>query len=210
MGNLVGVLVSAFFFSYLTQSLHEEPFRSGPIKQVTHDIVEAAWHVILLKAIGCGFLVRRFVYASTLFALGQPAIRGSLPALSHLFHSAVDVALLICWHQVTLAMFFGTQNHDGISKALGLHIPFFISTTVRYPHTVEYMYLASIGMMLGAPLSVGAFLWKCLLPITLGNSIGGAVFVGVYNWWVYLHCEDGERYRKGGLSVEGHLGENGS
>ena len=107
-------------------------------------------------------------------------------------------------------MFFGTQNHDGISKALGLHLPFLISTTVRYPHTVEYMYLASIGMMLGSPLSIAAFLWKCLLPITLGNTIGGAVFVGVYNWWVYLHCEDGEGDQKGGLSLDGHSEENGS
>ena len=47
-------------------------------------------------------------------------------------------------------MFFGTQNQDGISKALGLHLPFFVSTTARFPHTVEYMYLTSIGMMLGA------------------------------------------------------------
>ena len=49
-----------------------------------------------------------------------------------------------------------------------------------------------------------------MLPITLGNAIGGAVFVGAYNWWVYLHCEDGENDRKGGLSLDGHLGENGS
>ena len=103
-------------------------------------------------------------------------------------------------------MFFGTQNNDRISKALGLHLPFFISTTARYPHTVEYMYLASIGMMLGAPLSVGAFLWKCMLPITLGNTIGGAVFVGAYSWWVYLYCEDGEDCGKGVVSLEGLTG----
>lgn len=80
-------------------------------------------------------------------------------------------------------MFSGTQNQDGISKTLGLHIPFFIIITVRSPHLVEYMYMASICMMLGARLTVGAFLWKCMLPITLDNAIGGAVFVGVYNWW---------------------------
>ena len=99
-------------------------------------------------------------------------------------------------------MFFGTQNQDGISKALGLHLPFFMSTTARYPHTVEYMYLTSIGMMLGAPLSVGGFLWKCMLPITLGNSVGAAVFVGLYNWWVYLYCEDGKNTGEGFLGLE--------
>lgn len=97
---------------------------------------------------------------------------------------------IACGHLVSLAVFIGTQNHDGVSKAIGLHLPFFVSITARFPHTVEYMYLTSIGMMLGAPLSIAAFLWKCMLPVTLGNGIGGALFVGAYNWWVWMYCED--------------------
>lgn len=150
IGNLVGTLFSSAVFSYATNALTEDPYKSGVIEQVTSDIVESPWHVILVKSIGCGFLV-------------------------------------------TLAMFFGTQNQDGISKALGLHLPFFISTTARFPHTVEYMYLSTIGMMLGAPLSVGGFLWKCMLPITLGNALGGAVFVGAFNWYVFMHAEGNEK-----------------
>ena len=57
VGNLIGTLFAAYFFSYLTESLHEEPYRSGLVAQVTSDVVEAAWHVIFLKAIACGFLV---------------------------------------------------------------------------------------------------------------------------------------------------------
>lgn len=76
VGNLVGTLISAFFFSYLTTSLHEEPFRSGPVEQVTGDIVEAPWHVIFLKAIGCGFLVCHSLHACGLFSytgsIGNP------------------------------------------------------------------------------------------------------------------------------------------
>lgn len=44
-------------------------------------------------------------------------------------------------------------------------------------------------MMLGAPLSAGDFLWKCMLPITLGNALGGAIFVGAFNWYVFIHAE---------------------
>lgn len=140
IGNLIGAVFGAVMFSYLTQALAEEPYRSGLIDQLIKDVIASQWHVIFLKAIACG-------------------------------------------HLVTLAMFFGTQNHDGVSKAIGLHLPFFMSTTARFPHTVEYMYLGSIGMMLGAPISIGAFLWKCLLPDTLGNAVSGALFVGAYNWW---------------------------
>ncbi|MFZ1984570.1 MAG: formate/nitrite transporter family protein, partial [Desulfatitalea sp.] len=31
-----------------------------------------------------------------------------------------------------------------------------------------------------------AFLWKNLLPVTIGNIIGGAVFVGLSYWGAYL------------------------
>lgn len=97
---------------------------------------------------------------------------------------------IFCGFMVTLAMLLGTQNHDGISKALSLHLPFFISTTAKAPHTVEYQYLGAIGMMLGAPMSVGEYFGKCLLPITLGNVIGGSLFTGAYLWWVYIYCKD--------------------
>lgn len=107
----------------------------------------------------------------------------------------------LAWHQiflraigcgwlVTIAMFLGTQNQDGISKTLALHLPFFVATASKFPHTVEYMYLAATGMMLGAPLSIGGYFWKCLLPITLGNTIGGGLLTGAYLYYVNIQCEN--------------------
>ncbi|KAI6889773.1 Formate/nitrite transporter, partial [Hortaea werneckii] len=138
-GNFVGAVWWAGMQSYFTETLTEEPWRSRIIEQVDSDITDNKWHVIFLRALGCGFLV-------------------------------------------TIAMLLGTQNRDGISKALGLHLPFVISTVAKFPHTVEYMYLGTTGMMLGARLTMGQFFWKCMLPIILGNSMGGA-FTGAYNYW---------------------------
>ena len=45
-------------------------------------------------------------------------------------------------------------------------------------------------MMLGSEMSVGMFVWKCLIPITLGNTVGGGLFTGAYPWWVHLYCND--------------------
>ncbi|KAK4621973.1 putative formate transporter [Fulvia fulva] len=143
VGNLLGALLFSALFTYSTQAISEDPWRSAIVTQITEDIVDLSWHIIFLRAFGCGWLV-------------------------------------------TIAMFLGTQNQDGISKAVCLHFPFMISATARFPHTVEYMYLASTGMMLGAPLSVGGFFWKCLLPITLGNIIGGGLFTGAYLWWTHI------------------------
>ncbi|KAI7286970.1 Formate/nitrite transporter [Hortaea werneckii] len=149
-GNLVGAVWWAGLQSYFTETLTEEPWRSRIIEQVDSDITDNKWHVIFLRALGCGFLV-------------------------------------------TIAMLLGTQNRDGISKALGLHLPFAISTVAKFPHTVEYMYLGTTGMMLGARLTMGQFFWKCMLPIILGNSVGGA-FTGAYNYWVFIkRADDKER-----------------
>ena len=82
---------------------------------------------------------------------------------------------------------------DGISKALSLWLPFTLVTASQFPHTVEYMHLAVSSMLYGGELTVAKFLWKCMLPIILGNSVGGAVFTGLDHWWVFLKCHNGER-----------------
>ncbi|KAH9843246.1 Formate/nitrite transporter [Teratosphaeria destructans] len=94
-----------------------------------------------------------------------------------------------CGFLVTVSMLLGTQNRDGISKALGLHLPFFISIAAAFPHTVEYMSLGVLAMLNGAEMTVPLFLWKCQLPLILGNAVGGA-FTGVYQWWVYIQRGD--------------------
>ena len=58
VGNLGGAVGGAALFSYATGVLHETPWRDGLVQQVRSDIVEARWEIILLKAIGCGCLVR--------------------------------------------------------------------------------------------------------------------------------------------------------
>lgn len=58
IGNLIGALFVSGVLSYATGIFAEEPFRSGIVEELTKEIVDAAWHVIFLKAVGCGFLVR--------------------------------------------------------------------------------------------------------------------------------------------------------
>ena len=158
LGSLVGNFLGALFWagvqSYLTETLTEEPWRSRIVQQVDEEITDVPWHVIFLRAVGCGLLV-------------------------------------------TVAMLLGSQNKDGISKALGLHVPFFISTAAKFPHTVEYMYLGCTGLLLGGTRMTGwMFVWKGLLPIVLGNTVGGAL-TGVYHWWVYIVRSDDQEQSSG-------------
>mgnify|MGYP001553425468 CR=1 FL=1 len=44
-------------------------------------------------------------------------------------------------------------------------------------------------MAAGSELSWPGFLADNLLPVTLGNIIGGAVLVGIVYWFVYLRVQ---------------------
>ena len=72
---------------------------------------------------------------------------------------------------------------------------------VSYRHVVEYMYVSAVGILLGADLGWAGYFGKCLAPITLGNTIGGALFTGVYQWFVFMECE------KRGWSAEAKDGD---
>lgn len=57
-----------------------------------------------------------------------------------------------------------------------------------FDHSVANMFIIPLGMLRGADVSVSDFLLKNLLPVTLGNIVGGALCVmGLYgstfgNW----------------------------
>jgi formate/nitrite transporter FocA (FNT family) len=51
------------------------------------------------------------------------------------------------------------------------------------------MFFIPLGMLNGADVSIGQFLFSNLLPVTIGNIIGGSLFVGAAYWWLYLREE---------------------
>lgn len=49
----------------------------------------------------------------------------------------------------------------------------------RYEHSIANMFVIPLAMRLGAPISVHTFVVKNLIPATIGNLIGGAIFVAM-------------------------------
>jgi formate/nitrite transporter FocA (FNT family) len=49
---------------------------------------------------------------------------------------------------------------------------------IGYEHCIANMYFCTLGLMLGADKTFfGDFVWKNLIPVTLGNIFGGAILV---------------------------------
>jgi formate/nitrite transporter FocA (FNT family) len=81
-------------------------------------------------------------------------------------------------------------------KILAVVPPIAAFVAAGFEHSVANMYFVPIGLLVKdeldvpglelAHLSWKAFLVDNLVPVTIGNVIGGAVMVGAVYWLVYL------------------------
>ncbi|KAK5080388.1 hypothetical protein LTR05_008636 [Lithohypha guttulata] len=90
-----------------------------------------------------------------------------------------------CNWLVGLAMYLGTSGRDNTSKIFGIWIPIWAFVALGYQHSIANYFNGPIGMFYGTNFSVGKFIWASCIPVTLGNMIGGAVFVGLSFWLLY-------------------------
>ena len=88
---------------------------------------------------------------------------------------------LLCNWLVCMAVWMATSADDIASKAAAVWFPVCGFAATGLDHSVANMFLIPFGMLQGADISVGDFVFKNLIPATLGNIVGGALCVaGVY------------------------------
>lgn len=86
---------------------------------------------------------------------------------------------------VCLAVWLAMSGRRLGEKLLACQIPVMAFVILGYEHCVANMFFIPLGMMQGAGISIPTFLAANLLPATIGNIIGGAIFVGCAH--AYLH-----------------------
>lgn len=90
-----------------------------------------------------------------------------------------------CNWLVCLAVWLALASDDIGGKILGIWFPIMAFVTLGLEHSIANMFFIPLGMFNGAQVSIGQFLWNNLVPVTIGNIIGGAGFVGTVYWWLY-------------------------
>ncbi|MDE6023340.1 MAG: formate/nitrite transporter family protein [Muribaculaceae bacterium] len=86
---------------------------------------------------------------------------------------------------VCLGVWLALSGSNLLEKAFGCWLPVMAFVVLGYEHCIANMFYLPLAIMEGAPIEIGQSLWRNLLPATIGNIIGGAVFVGCLHW--YLH-----------------------
>lgn len=114
-----------------------------------------------------------------------------------------------CNWLVCLAVWLAIAAKDVGGKILGIFFPIMAFVASGFEHCVANMYFIPYGIILKADpalaekvaalgakadaLTWGGFINKNLIPVTLGNIVGGAIFVGLAYFIVYTQsCKDTE------------------
>lgn len=92
---------------------------------------------------------------------------------------------IMCNWLVGLAFFFATQGHDNTFKIYGIWIVISAFVALGYQHSIANYFMIPIGMFYGTNFGVGKFIWASIIPVTIGNIIGGAFFGALAMWVVY-------------------------
>ena len=87
---------------------------------------------------------------------------------------------------VVLAVWMATGGRDIISKIFACWFPIMLFVLIGFEHSVANMYFAPLGMYLGAPITWGQIWLNNLIPVTIGNIIGGAIIVPFAYYNVYV------------------------
>lgn len=114
-------------------------------------------------------------------AVKLAAAKCALPFMEAFF-KAVLCNVLVC-----LAVWIAMAGRNVADKILAIVFPITAFVACGFEHSVANMYLIPLGIFLsegaGAP-TWGGFLHN-LLPVTLGNLVGGAGMVGLVYWVIY-------------------------
>ncbi|HPP13364.1 MAG TPA: formate/nitrite transporter family protein, partial [bacterium] len=85
---------------------------------------------------------------------------------------------ILCNMLVCLAVIMAISSLTVSGKILGIYFPIMAFVTCGYEHSIANMYFIPAGLLVqGQLLSNFGAMWKNLIPVTLGNIIGGLVLV---------------------------------
>ena len=134
------------------------------------------------------------VLQSGTLGLGSGAVEATAVAIAvgklALGWSEAFVRGILCNLLVCLAVWISFASRRVSGKILCILFPISAFVALGFEHSVANMYLVPIGMLAADGVIDWLALGRNLLPVTLGNVVGGASVAVVY-WIVYLRAAGG-------------------
>jgi formate/nitrite transporter len=151
------------------------------------------------------FLGKQYTFGSGAIGLAAMNIAESKTALT--FVQAVALGIM-CNALVCMAVWMCYSARTTTDKILAIIPPISCFVAAGFEHSIANMYFIPMGLFVkyfGDPtffekigktaadfptLTWGNFFLANLLPVTIGNILGGAIMVGMVYWFVYIRKTD--------------------
>lgn len=133
-------------------------------------------------------------------AVGQVALATAVGKVGYGFAQAVALGIL-CNTLVCLAIWLTFSARSTIDRIAAVILPIAAFVAAGFEHSIANMYFVPIGLLIArfdpaftaasgvdvSGLTWPSFLIGNLVPVTIGNIIGGAVLVAAVYWFIFLH-----------------------
>jgi formate/nitrite transporter len=166
-------------------------------------IVYAGNFVGAIGTAGLLFVSKQYTFGEG--AVGEQALATATAKTGLGFVQAIALGAL-CNALVCLAVWLAYSARSVADKILAIVPPIAAFVAAGFEHSVANMYFIPMGLLVKtndafvaahpviglSHLTWGRFLYANLLPVTVGNVIGGALMVGAVYWFVYLRGQEEE------------------
>lgn len=175
-------------------------------KKVTLGKMLSNWGVVYLGNFVGSVLIAYLMVASGLFSSGANGLAATTIKIASYkvgltFGQAFVLGVMCNW-LVCLAVWMSFGSKNIVGKVFAIFFPIWLFITSGFEHSIANMYYVPAGILaksneawvaasgLGAEqlanLNWGSFFVNNLIPVTLGNIIGGGLFVALLYWFVYM------------------------
>lgn len=210
VGLILVVLTGADLFTSTTMTVMPLVRRRiSPAAFAGHWALVYAGNLVGALAVAAAVMVGR-VYMNGGGTWGAVAVQTTAGKLGHSWGEAFVLGILANF-LVCLAVWTAMAGKSLADKVLAIVGPIALFVASGFEHSVANMFMLPTGMMianLGGPeywesagatfgpapaeaadFTLEALLWGNLVPVTLGNIVGGSVLVALFYWWVFMRDE---------------------
>ena len=188
-------------------------------RKITSGQLLRNWGIVFI-----GNLVGSLIVVFLVFLTGQWIAGGATVGVTALMIANAKVNLtfwqaiskgILCNILVCLAVYLCFSGRSVTDKIMAILFPITAFVALGFEHSVANMYFIPAGLLLKqspevlaatqeilgeipdlSNLTMNGFLVNNLLPVTIGNIIGGTIFVGMAHWFLFLRPAAVEPIRK--------------
>jgi formate transporter len=202
LGLILCVLLGGELFTSTTLTLV-----ARAAKRITWGQLLKNWVIVYCGNFIGGLIMVLLIMLSSQYtadsgAWGKVALALAQHKIHHTFVEAVALGIL-CNLMVCLATWMAFGGRSMIDKALIMILPVGMFVASGFEHSIANMFMIPVGIAIHtfagpefwqaiavdpaqyADLTVSHFVLNNLIPVTIGNIIGGGVLVGLTYWFIF-------------------------